>query len=82
MKKLFCRLLAIAICLGLFACSPVDLNSDVTTSPEGEGEPLSGRVYNGYVDWSDYQRFVATTDLPEDFVCPLCGVGKDQFSEA
>ena len=21
-------------------------------------------------------------DLPEDFECPLCGVGKDQFSEA
>jgi rubredoxin len=21
-------------------------------------------------------------DLPEDFVCPLCGVGKDQFSQA
>lgn len=20
-------------------------------------------------------------DLPEDFVCPLCGVGKDDFSE-
>lgn len=20
-------------------------------------------------------------DLPEDFVCPLCGVGKDNFSE-
>ena len=20
--------------------------------------------------------------VPEDFVCPLCGVGKDQFSEA
>jgi rubredoxin len=20
-------------------------------------------------------------DLPEDFVCPLCGVGKDQFAE-
>ncbi len=20
--------------------------------------------------------------LPESFVCPLCGVGKDQFSEA
>ena len=19
-------------------------------------------------------------DLPDDFVCPLCGVGKDQFS--
>ena len=23
----------------------------------------------------------AVADLPEDFVCPLCGVGKDQFSE-
>lgn len=21
-------------------------------------------------------------DLPDDFVCPLCGVGKDNFSEA
>ena len=21
-------------------------------------------------------------DLPDDFVCPLCGVGKDQFSQA
>ena len=21
-------------------------------------------------------------DLPEDFTCPLCSVGKDQFSEA
>ena len=21
-------------------------------------------------------------DLPEDFVCPLCGGGKDQFEEA
>ena len=20
-------------------------------------------------------------DLPEDFVCPLCGVGKDSFSQ-
>ena len=20
-------------------------------------------------------------DLPEDFECPLCGIGKDQFSE-
>jgi len=21
-------------------------------------------------------------DLPDDFACPLCGAGKDQFSEA
>lgn len=25
---------------------------------------------------------VAFEDQPEDFVCPLCGVGKDQFSPA
>ena len=24
----------------------------------------------------------AFVDLPEDFECPLCSVGKDQFSEA
>lgn len=24
----------------------------------------------------------AFEDLPEDFVCPLCGVSKDQFSKA
>ncbi len=23
----------------------------------------------------------AFEDLPEDFVCPMCGVGKDEFSE-
>lgn len=23
----------------------------------------------------------AFEDLPDDFVCPLCGVGKDDFSE-
>ena len=23
----------------------------------------------------------AFEDLPEDFLCPLCGVGKDDFSE-
>lgn len=24
----------------------------------------------------------AWEDVPEDFLCPLCGVGKEQFSEA
>lgn len=23
----------------------------------------------------------AWTDLPDDFVCPMCGVGKEDFSE-
>ena len=34
----------------------------------GKGEPDSG-VAAG-TSWED---------VPEDFVCPLCGVGKDQF---
>ena len=24
----------------------------------------------------------AFADLPDDFVCPICGVGKDEFSPA
>lgn len=31
---------------------------------------------------SDIAPGVDFADLPEDFVCPLCGVGKDSFSEA
>ena len=27
-------------------------------------------------------RSIAFEDLPDDFVCPLCGVGKDDFSPA
>ena len=25
---------------------------------------------------------VAVEDLPDDWACPICGVGKDQFEEA
>ncbi len=35
------------------------------------GEPDSGVVAG--TEWND---------VPDDFVCPLCGVGKDQFSPA
>ena len=37
---------------------------------EAEGCPESGIAAG-----------TAFEDLPEDFVCPLCGVGKDMFSE-
>lgn len=37
---------------------------------EAEGAPESG-VAAG-TSWAD---------VPEDFVCPLCGVGKDQFEK-
>jgi rubredoxin len=28
---------------------------------------------------NDLEAGVAFEDLPDDFVCPLCGVGKDEF---
>ena len=34
----------------------------------------------GY-EYDEEAEGVKWEDLPEDFVCPLCGVGKDQFSE-
>ncbi len=32
----------------------------------------------GYVYDEDEEK-VPFTDLPEDWVCPLCGAGKDEF---
>ena len=34
----------------------------------------------GYV-YDEEQEGVKWEELPEDWVCPLCGVGKDQFTE-
>ena len=34
----------------------------------------------GYV-YDEEAEGVKREDLPDDYVCPLCGVGKDQFSE-
>ena len=31
--------------------------------------------------YDEAENDVKFEDLPEDFECPLCGVGKDQFSE-
>ena len=39
-------------------------------------------MYVTYVDTFMMRRQeIRITDVPEDFLCPLCGVGKDQFSE-
>ena len=35
-----------------------------------------GDPYNGIEPGTKFE------DLPENFECPLCGVGKDNFSEA
>ena len=34
----------------------------------------------GYV-YDEEKEGVKFADLPEDWVCPLCGVGKDMFEE-
>ncbi|MBQ7686398.1 MAG: rubredoxin [Bacteroidaceae bacterium] len=41
-----------------------------------EYDPAAGDPENGV------QPGTAWEDLPDDWVCPLCGVGKDQFSAA
>ena len=32
-------------------------------------------------DMSNLEAGIAFMDLPEDYACPLCGVGKDMFEE-
>ena len=34
-----------------------------------------GDIENGIEPGTEWE------DVPEDYLCPLCGVGKDQFSE-
>ncbi len=44
---------------------------------------ICGWVYDeaeGYAE-QDIAPGTKFEDLPDDFVCPLCGVGKDDFSE-
>ena len=38
-------------------------------------DPQQGDPDNGIAPGTSFE------DLPEDWVCPLCGVGKDDFSE-
>ena len=40
-------------------------------------DPAEGDPDNGMAAGTAGTKF---EDLPEDWVCPLCGVGKDQFS--
>ena len=41
-----------------------------------EYDPATGNPENGIAAGTAFE------DLPEDWVCPLCGVGKDQFTKA
>lgn len=42
-------------------------------------DPEVGDPENGVAPGTAFEEF---EDLPEDWVCPLCGVGKDDFSPA
>ncbi len=44
---------------------------------------VCGWVYDEELGDSDLKIAAGTKfeDLPEDFVCPLCGVGKDSFTK-
>lgn len=44
---------------------------------------VCGWVYDPEVGDPEYDIAPGTKfeDLPDDFECPLCGVGKDQFSK-
>ena len=44
---------------------------------------ICGYIYDPEVGDPDNGVAAGTAweDVPEDWVCPLCGVGKDQFSE-
>jgi len=43
---------------------------------------ICGYEYNEETGDAEYSISAGTkwADVPEDFVCPLCGVGKDSFS--
>ena len=44
---------------------------------------VCGWIYDHEKGDPDYDLAPGTSfeDLPDDFVCPVCGVGKDQFEE-
>ena len=41
-----------------------------------EYDPEAGDPDNGIEPGTKWE------DIPDDFVCPLCGAGKDEFSDA
>ena len=40
---------------------------------------VCGFVYDEAEGYEDIPAGTKFEDLPDDFVCPLCGVGKDDF---
>lgn len=42
---------------------------------------VCGYSYDESVGEGEYPAGTKFEDLPEDWVCPMCGVGKDNFTE-
>ncbi len=42
---------------------------------------VCGYVYDPEVGTDDIEPGTPFKDLPEDWTCPLCGVGKDMFEK-
>ncbi len=43
---------------------------------------LCGYIYDESKGEDDYAPGTTFEELPDDYVCPLCGAGKDAFEEA
>ena len=41
-----------------------------------EYDPKNGEPENGYVEGTEFE------ELPDDYVCPLCGAAKEDFEPA
>ena len=50
------------------------MNKDLCEGCEYIYDPVVGDPENGIEPGTSFE------DIPEDWVCPLCGVGKDEFS--
>lgn len=54
--------------------------SNYTVTTHERKVPMSdGKTYKFVCVVCGYEVEVDTPELPEDFVCPVCGVGPDQF---
>ncbi len=42
---------------------------------------MCGYIYDPAVGDGDFPPGTSFESLPDDWVCPECGIGKDQFSE-
>ena len=61
----------------------IQSGKDVIIMKKYECDPC-GYVYDPAVGDPDNDIAAGTAfdDLPEDWVCPICGAGKDEFKEA